>query len=370
MDGGKLRSRRAFLGALPSIPFLSAAAQKKEPETILPSDRKRYADPLTDFEVLRLTDPSYTSYLPPPTNRPVSRRGGFLFYASDRPGTLQALRMDLKTGESTVLTEAEDLQPLSLTLMPDQRGVCYLDGRELQLLSFVNRKTHVIYEMDDGFACTGFSVAEDGRHAFLTEQRAARCRLRLVPLGRGTPETLVEGDGEFLSPLPRPRRAGALYRRGDGTAWLVNYDGQQNRRLRTTGGRVAAATWSPDGRSVFYLAVQEEAKRLNAIREHVPDTNTDAEVSLTSQFVDFDRNADASVFVGASGTRAQPHILLLIRVVKRELTLCEHKASDPRTVHAHFSPNSQRVFFQTDRHGKPSLYCMAVDRLVEATESG
>jgi oligogalacturonide lyase len=34
-----------------------------------------------------------------------------------------------------------------------------------------------------------------------------------------------------------------------------------------------------------------------------------------------------------------------------------------------FSPNSQRIFFHSDRDGKMAIYTMAVDRLVEATEA-
>jgi oligogalacturonide lyase len=33
-----------------------------------------------------------------------------------------------------------------------------------------------------------------------------------------------------------------------------------------------------------------------------------------------------------------------------------------------FSPNSQNVFFMSDQHGKPAIYRIAVDRLVEQTE--
>jgi oligogalacturonide lyase len=32
-----------------------------------------------------------------------------------------------------------------------------------------------------------------------------------------------------------------------------------------------------------------------------------------------------------------------------------------------FSPSSQRVFFQSDRHGKPAIYSMSVEKLVEQT---
>jgi len=33
-----------------------------------------------------------------------------------------------------------------------------------------------------------------------------------------------------------------------------------------------------------------------------------------------------------------------------------------------FSPNSQSVFFGSDQHGKPAIYRMAVDKLVESTD--
>jgi oligogalacturonide lyase len=73
------------------------------------------------------------------------------------------------------------------------------------------------------------------------------------------------------------------------------------------------------------------------------------------------------VFVGASGSKASPYVLLLVRTVKRELTLAEHRASDPALVNPQFSPNSQQVFFASDLHGKPAIYRMDVDRLVSDT---
>ncbi len=357
--------RRAFTAFLAALPALAAV----KPETRLPSDRKRYADPATEFEVLRLTDPGYTSILPVSRNRPVSRGGDALLYASDRDGTLQALRMDLKSGESAVLTSAKSMQPWSLTMLPGERALCYFDGGALTLMNLSNRKTHVVYEVPAGQECVSLSVSEDGMHAFLVEAKGVGSRLRLIPLMRGAATTVVESDGRLLDPRPRPKRAGILYRRDDATLWLVNYDGQQNRKLRVGAGRVVRALWSPDGRTVLYLSIQEEPKRIHAIRECTPDTNADSLVALTTQFADFERNPDASVFVGVCGSLAQPHILLLVRQVKREFTLCEHKSSDARAVAAQFSSNSQRIFFQSDRHGKPAIYSMAIEKLVEQTMS-
>jgi oligogalacturonide lyase len=33
-----------------------------------------------------------------------------------------------------------------------------------------------------------------------------------------------------------------------------------------------------------------------------------------------------------------------------------------------FAPDSQRIYFQSDRDGKPALYCMHAEKLVERTE--
>ncbi len=127
--------------------------------------------------------------------------------------------------------------------------------------------------------------------------------------------------------------------------------------------------WSADGRTVLYLSFPEDRKQLNNIREFEPDTNEDRFVANTSQYVCFDRNGDASVFAGASGSKASPYVLLLVRAAKRELALCEHKAGDPSQVAPVFSPNSQRVFFHSDRNGKIAIYSVRVERLVEETDS-
>src|SRR5436305_569930 len=69
------------------------------------------------------------------------------------------------------------------------------------------------------------------------------------------------------------------------------------------------------------------------------------------------------------GRRAPSSQLLRVRVTRRERTLAEQKASKAELVAPRFSPHSQRVYFQTDRHGKPAIYDMHVDKLVEKTDS-
>ncbi|MEK7753162.1 MAG: hypothetical protein AAB654_14655, partial [Acidobacteriota bacterium] len=228
-----------------------------------------------------------------------------------------------------------------------------------------------LYRAPQGFAPGGgLSLTDDGLYALFVESRQPTHRLRLLPLARGAPATVLEAGEALLDPRPRPRRAGILYRRGDGSLWLVNFDGRGNRKLRTAPGACGPALWSPDGRTVLYLNFPEDRTKLNSLREHTPDTNADALIAPTSQFVHLGRNGDASVFVGASGSKASPHVLLLLRLTKREFTLAEHRASDPAMVAPIFSPSSQRVYFRSDRHGKPAIYSMSVEKLVEQTSEG
>ena len=336
----------------------------------LPSEFKRYADAATEFIVYRLTDPAHQSWLPPFHGRTVSHRGNFLIYATDRTGSVQACRLDLKNGQSHVLTEAAGLVRESLTLTPDERNVCYLDGSSLFLTSLGNLHMREVYRAPEGFSAgRGFGLSEDGLYGGLVEVKEGASRLRLITMRSGAAETVAESSDALGDPMPRPKRAGMLYRRGDSELWLVNFDGAQNRKLRLAAGGLGPAFWSADGRTVLYLNFPEDKKQLNNIRECTPDTNEDKLVSNTSQFVAFSGNGDSSVLVGASGSKASPYLLLLVRSVRRELTLCEHRASDARTVNPIFSPNSQRVYFQSDKDGKMAIYSMAVDRLVAETET-
>jgi oligogalacturonide lyase len=346
----------------------AAAGFGFEKGQIFPSETVRYADPATDFEVRRLTDPKFRCWLPAYYTRPISHRGNFLLYSSDRTGSIAGYRMDLKSGQSHALDTGEGLLPASLTLQADEKSFCYVAGGAMYDVNLASLHPRRVYEISDGFeAGPGFTVTDDGLYAVLVERKGSSHRLRLITMRSGAAATVVESSEPISDPMPRPRRAGILYRRGP-ELWIVNFDGAQNRRVHIAAGGLGPALWGPDGRTALYLNFPDESRQLHGVRECVPDTNEDRLVSTTTQFVHFGRNGDASVLVGASGSKASPYLLLLVRTVKRELTLCEHKASDATLVAPIFSPNSQRVFFQSDRHGKLAIYSMAVDRLVSETE--
>ena len=362
-------SRRSLLFAGLSAPLLAEGGRG----AMFPAVSRRYADPTTEFEVFLLTDPAYTSLLPAYYNRALARNSGSLFFSSDRPGTMQAFRMDLKTAQTRQLTDAEDLDAASVTLTPDNRSLVYFAGRALAITNLSTLRERKLYEVPEGWErCPGMSVGPDGTHATFAESKGPESkgggsRLRMVTLTQGAASTVVEAPFAMAHPIARPMRAQIVYRQGEEALWLVNMDGKDNRKLKLTAGRAGPANWAPDGRTLLYLSFPEDPAQLNTIREHTPDSNTDKLVSKTSQFAHFGFNHDTSVFVGASRNAASPVLLLLLRLTRRELTLCEHKASRPDLVAPRFSPDSQRIYFGSDRHGKPAIYDIHVERLVEKT---
>jgi oligogalacturonide lyase len=348
---------------------LATWAFAEQKGAVIPSAWHRYSDAATEFDVLRLTDPAHSCWLPAYYNHVLARRGGFLLYSSDDSGAPQACRMDLHSGESRRLTEAAHLDASSITMPADEHSVCYFDGPALHQIMLSNLRARQIYEVAAGWErCDGASVAEDGT-ALFGESRGSASRLQVVGLQKGGTRTVVDVPFILSHPQPRPKRAQILYRQADEALWLVNSDGTQNRKLPLAGGRVGPARWSPDGRTVLYLNFPDDPTQLHAIRECAPDQNTDKLVARTSQFAHFGCNANTSVFVGASQNRGAPYILLLLRITRREFTLCEHHSSDPATVAPTFSADSQQIFFQSDRDGKPAIYRVHVEKIVEKTES-
>src|SRR5690349_1972184 len=127
-------TRRAFLATFAT----SALRGELEKGKNFPSDWNSYSDPATEFEVIRLTDPAYSSHLPWYYNRALSRRGGFLLFWSDRTGSSQAFRIDHRSGERKQLTQAEALDGASMALQPDERTFTVFDGPSLRFVNIAN----------------------------------------------------------------------------------------------------------------------------------------------------------------------------------------------------------------------------------------
>jgi oligogalacturonide lyase len=343
-------SRRDFLAA-------AVAGRLSGPEWL------HYPDPATELDVIRLTDPSFASGMTAPHLRQFGRRGDFLLYWSERAGSRQAYRLDLRDGASKQLTDVPDLDPLSLAVSPDERTFYFFAGPALSATTLASVQTKALYRLPESSTRTGMTVLADGSVSF-AEATAGKWRIMRVAPAHVRP--VLESDHEIDLVLARPRRLQLLYRSG-GLLWLVNNDGSGKRQLRFEPGQTGEVLWVPSGRTLIYLHIPDDPKQLVTLRENSPDENSDKQIARTSQFAAVSPNGDASVFAGASRSRASAYVLILLRVTRRELTLCEHHASDPVMVSPVFSPDSQSVFFVSDRHGKSALYRVHVEKFVEET---
>jgi oligogalacturonide lyase len=196
---------------------------------------------------------------------------------------------------------------------------------------------------------------------------------RLEYLSRSGP-VLAEDVSDWC--LVGPDGAACLYRRelssDESELWYTSLAANGTKKpVRLASGNISNPRWSPDGRSVLFLRSSlANGTTLSDIRQvsldsPSEDSPSETEIAKTSQFAAFNCNDDATVFLGASRSKAQPNIILLLRSPERELTLCEHRAHEPRTVTPVFSPDNRRIFFQSDRDGKSALYSMNVETIVE-----
>src|SRR5580658_694170 len=97
-------SRRRFVASIANFSATAGACLAFDKAGTYPSEIKRYADEATEFNVFRLTDPAHQSWLPALYSRAISKKTEFLLHSSERSGSVQAYRLDLKSGQSRVLT--------------------------------------------------------------------------------------------------------------------------------------------------------------------------------------------------------------------------------------------------------------------------
>jgi oligogalacturonide lyase len=342
-----------------SLLAASTAITKKARPLPAVGEFVRFTDPATENPVVRLTNPASNSLLPAAPNKFVSLRDRFLIFSSDRTGKLAPFRLDLRTGMLEPLAQTTQLEPRSLCLDTTGRLVYLIDGQVLKELSFSTRKMRSLAEDISWFS----GPSQAGSFVVIRKGNLDRLEKRGASLASEVdPWCLIRPDG-----------SGCLFRRSvsevERQLWYVAFDSTVGGKpVLAAQGRISEVFWSPGGGSVLLLReVPSGTLTTSEVVEINPETGETQQVSKTSQFASFAPNGDASVFVGASRSRAQPTVMLLVRSIGREITLCEHRASKPTEVLPAFSPDSRRVYFQTDSQGKSALFSVNVELLVEPT---
>jgi oligogalacturonide lyase len=353
-------TRRTLLSFLPGSLLATQAKRTSKPNRPQPARGEffRFADGVTENPVVRLTPPTHQSVLPEPENRFVSSRESFLVFASDRGGRFAPYRANLRTGVITPITEATGLEPRSIALDSRERELYFLDNHALRVVDLQRGRVRTLCE-----SVSGFHIG--GRRDILVVRDGDRIS-RWTPTGSSLLADHASGRG-----IVSPAGNGCVFSRqeieGEQEFWFASLDGGKPRRLAA--GNISFPYWRPDGQALLFLRqVDRKTYVASELREAALDGSAERSIAETSQFASFGVNSDGSVFVGASRSKGQPNIVLLLRHSKREMVLCEHRSSVAQDVCPSFSPNSQRVYFQSDREGKSSLYSVNVERLVEETE--
>ncbi|MFZ0589558.1 MAG: hypothetical protein WAM39_03685 [Bryobacteraceae bacterium] len=353
-------TRRTLLSFIPGALLASQTtkAHKSQAASQAHGEFFRFADSITENPVVRLTPPNHQSLLSEPGNHFVSSREGFLVFSSDRAGVFDPYRANLKSGVITRLGETKRLVPRSLCLDSRERELYYLDDRSLRAIDLRHGRSRMLLE-----EVSDYHIA--GHENTLVFRSGGK-------LSKWTPsETIALADHVSSRGVVSPLENGCVFSRqeaeSDHEFWFASFSGDKPRLLAK--GNIAYPYWRPDGQAVLFLRqVDLKAYVASELREVCLDGSPEHIVAETSQFASFAPNGDGSVFVGASRSKAQPEVVLLLRSAQREMVLCEHKATNAESVCPVFSPNSQRVYFQSDREGKSCLYSVNVERLVEQTE--
>ena len=395
-------SRRVFLGGA-AVPLLGGRRGPGRGFRVA-SAVTALRDTLTERKLFRLTEPSVLHHLPHYHHRFIARDNSFILLASERSGNRQIYRLDLPEGKMVQLTEGPGVHSYSPALDPGRRAFFYLQNDTLKRAAVHGRSERRIYESDLGWRMSGhLSVSDKGRYVAVVEmkvghrvagfeeqfQRRPRCRIRVVETARRRSWVAVETSHWLAHPQFQPGGTDILYSHEgpwdevEGRLRLVRLDGSYRKNIRSREGSEALGHehWSSSGKEICFVFYPDASGPRAAVHCIHIDSGRERTLADCSQFAWMSPNADDSVFVGASRRVAGPNIYLLFPLLKREVTIAEHLSTlkpypiagrrrlDPFTAWPEpvFSPDSQWMYFVTDREGKPAIYRMDLSDLVEKT---
>lgn len=313
-------------------------------------------------------------------------------------GDPQAFRIDLPSGRLTQLTQGAGVATYSIAIAPDERSIFFLQNGDLKQLMLRTLREREIYRVEDGWWSTGeMGLSVDGRYAAVVEMRSADrveaageeqrlrlqferkplCRIRVVETLKGKNWIVAEEKAWLGRPQMRPKRDQVLYchlgpwELLTSRMWLVNLDGKQKQSVRPRVGEeeLGPEYWTGDGKLVGYAHYPDLSHHKATMRTFNPDTRQEEVLARCTQFWEGQGNIDNSAIAGASLSKAGPNMYVLFPLTQRELTVCEHASSgkpgaEPRPA---FSPDSQWIYFTSDRRGGPAVYRAGVGDLVEKT---
>ena len=399
-----LVTRRVFLAAV--SPLTAATRRTSGKRAVVPSRSAVFPDPLTERLKWRLTDPGVLHHMPHYHHRFIARDNSFMLVASERTGERQIYRMSLPKADMVQLTDGPGVHAYSPTFDAKRNHFFLLQGNELKRLSSRTGRERRIYRTEPGWRLTGhLGVSSTARYAAVIEMREEdrvdgsreqfreqfearpRCRIQLIDIRRRRAEFVVQENQWLAHPQFRPRSRDLLYcHEGpwgevDARLWLVGPGNRVPKNLRPRRGdeQLGNEYWSGFGHEVCYVFYPDSSGRDATVRCVNTSTGRERVLSRCTKFGWLMGNRDNSAIIGASCSLAGPNVYVLFPQLRREVTVCEHDTSakpypiagtdrtDPCAACPQpvFSPDSQMVFFVSDREGKPAIYRTGVPDLVE-----
>ena len=346
-------SRRVVLGALPAVVAQAFTTTPKKPKT-LPrvGEFVRLLDPATEAMLVRLTALSSDAELPRPSNRFISVKSKFVIFSSNRGGNFAPYRLDLHSGTLEKLSDTLKLDVRSLALDRSERFLLFLDDGKVKEVDLSGRHERV--------------VAQGVRQFALGASSADIVVLRGDSLEQIDGRKLAAEVDNLLSLDSSATRCLFTRQRGNAQMQLWSVDRDTGVPALLAEGDILFPFWSFDGSSLLFLRREGPGTRIVQLDIQTRTTQT---LSGISPMACFAPNGDGSVFAVGLQSKAQPFVMLMLRSPRSEIALCEHHASDAAAVTPVFSPDSRRVYFQTNREGKNAIYSIDVSTLVEPTSA-
>lgn len=347
-------SRRTVIGTLPALIAQAATAPSTKKAKALPKvgEFTRLTDPATENILVRLTALSSVAELPHPSNRFIAARDRALVFSSNRTGAFAPFHLDLHSGVLQQLATTPKLDVRSLSLDHAERSLFLLDSGQVKEVSLSSKRDRVLAD-----GVRQFVVGRTAENMFV---------LRGDSIERVDGQKIADGADSLLLTDADGRRC--IFTRPSGSAgrelWFV--DSETRRPALIANEQFSFPFWSPDEQAILFL--QGEIHKAQITQVTLPSMQHDV-LSRVGPIACFAPNANASVFAAALGSKAQPFVMLMLRSPRTETTLCEHHASDAAAVTPVFSPDSHRVYFQSNREGQNAIYSIDVSTLIEPTSA-
>jgi oligogalacturonide lyase len=244
-----------------------------------PDQRRKYTDSKTGRTVWQMTDtPDRITKGQYATQRMATKDSEWLIYGSDRGNPkkqLNLFKMNLKSGESTQLTEStSDLKPRWAHISPDDKEVYYIDNfnhfksvnletleeRSLCIIENCFRPHQLTVSPDNKYISTGILLEDKPERKFLIgDGHLIRSAIVIIDTKTGQRHRLLDGNTPRTHVQYCPIDANLiLYCYGGHwwhvqRLWLINADGTNNRpvMLQTHFEGIGHEFWG-DGGKTFY----------------------------------------------------------------------------------------------------------------------